>query len=78
MLSHFSPERYDHWRDRFLKHRRLTVILGAATPVPYVVVCMIAGAFKMRFSEFALLAIGFRVLRITTAAYVVLLFQQSI
>ncbi len=77
-LHYISAEKYKHWRSIFIRHRRILLILGALTPVPYVIICMIAGIFRVRVSEFILLSIGARIVRIIGIAYAVLLFQGTI
>ena len=77
-LHFISEEKYKKWRRVFIRHRRLTMSLGALTPVPYVTVCIISGIFKVRFWEFVLFSIGARMIRIAGAAYIVLLFQEAI
>lgn len=77
-LAYTSKEKYDRWRRVFIRHRRITMSLAALTPVPYVTVCVIAGTFKVRLWEFLVFTIGARVIRIVSAAYIVLLFQGRI
>lgn len=70
-----SDEKFDHWKRLFIRHRRITLVLGALTPVPYVTVCALAGIFKVRLWEFLIFSIAARLLRVALVAYVVLLFQ---
>lgn len=76
--AYISEEKYKRWRRVFIRYRRITLLLGALTPVPYVTVCVIAGVFRVRLWEFILFAIGGRVLRIITALYIGLMFQEII
>ena len=73
-----TPEKYKHYRTVFNRHRRITMLLGALTPVPYVVVCLTAGIFRVRLWEFVLFALGGRVIRIIGALYIALLFKEVI
>lgn len=77
-LHYISQKKYQRWRRVFIRHRRLTMALGALTPVPYVTVCLIAGVFRVRLWEFILFTIGARIIRIITALYIALLFQGVI
>lgn len=70
-----SDEKFDHWKRIFIRHRRITLALGALTPVPYVTVCVLAGIFKVRPWEFLAFAIIPRFIRIAFVGYAVLLFQ---
>lgn len=77
-LHFVKEEKYKHWRKAFLRHRRITMALGALTPVPYVTVCMISGIFKVRLWEYVVFNLGARMIRIASVAYIVLLFQRAI
>lgn len=77
-LNYISKAKYEKWRRFFIRRRKIVLVLGALTPVPYVTVCLIAGVFKVHVSEFILLAIGARIVRIIGAAYAVLLFQGAV
>lgn len=77
-LQYMSRQKYDKWKRLFMRHRRITMSLGALTPVPYVVVCVISGVFKTRLWEYLIFAVGARFIRIAGAAYIVLLFQGRI
>jgi len=77
-LHYVSPKKYKHYKRIFIRHRRITMLLGALTPVPYVIVCLIAGVFRVRLWEFILFTIGARIIRIITALYIALLFQGVI
>jgi uncharacterized membrane protein YdjX (TVP38/TMEM64 family) len=46
--------------------------------VPYEVVCLVAGAFKVRLREYLIFTVGARFIRIVGAAYIVMLFQGTI
>ena len=74
-LHYISPKKYKRWRRVFIRHRRITMVVGALTPVPYVIVCLTAGVFRVRAWEFIAFAISARIVRIIGALYVVLLFQ---
>lgn len=76
-LHYVSKEDYKKWKALFIRHRRLTMVLGALTPVPYVIVCLIAGTFKVRLWEYFVFTIGARFVRISGAAYIVVLFQHA-
>jgi|GEM_PF-1987851 len=71
----FTVERYERWQRVFLRNRRVTMVLAALTPVPYVTCCLIAGIFKMRTWEYFVFTILPRALRIVTAAYIALLLK---
>ena len=77
-LHYTTREKYDRWRRVFIRHRRITMSLGALTPVPYVTVCLISGVFRVKLWEFMVFTIGARFIRIIGAAYIVLLFQGVI
>ncbi|MBU1017554.1 VTT domain-containing protein [Patescibacteria group bacterium] len=74
-LHYISPKKYKKWRQIFIRYRRITLVLGALTPVPYVTVCLIAGVFRVKPSEFIALTIGARIVRILGVLYIVLLFK---
>lgn len=73
----FSHRKFERWRRIFLKHRRITMMLGALTPVPYEVVCILSGAFRVKLWEYMVFTVGARFLRISTAGYIVLLLENS-
>ena len=77
-LHFVNEEKYKHWRKIFHRHRRITMVLSALTPVPYVTVCVISGIFRVRLWEYAIFILGARMIRIAGAAYIVLLFQSVI
>jgi membrane protein YqaA with SNARE-associated domain len=77
-LSLTTPGRFERWRTVFLRHRRITLTLGALTPVPYVTICLLGGVFRVRMEEFVLFAVCARFLRIAGATYVALLFQGAV
>lgn len=77
-LHFIKEEKYKHWRQAFLRHRRITMALGALTPVPYVTVCVISGIFRVRLWEYVVFTLGARMIRIAGAVYIVLLFQRVI
>jgi len=77
-LSLTTPARFDRWRTVFLRHRRITLTLGALTPVPYVTLCLLGGVFRVRLLEFVLFGVCARFLRIAGATYVALLFQEAL
>lgn len=70
-----TQRKFEKWQRLFIRHRRISMLLGALTPVPYEVVCILAGIFKVRLTEYIIFTIGGRFIRITGAAYIVLLFQ---
>ncbi len=74
-LHYISPKKYKKWRRVFNRHRRITMILGALTPVPYVIVCLIAGVFRVQPWEFITFTISARIVRILGALYIALLFK---
>jgi membrane protein YqaA with SNARE-associated domain len=73
----FTVERFDRWQRIFLRNRRITMLLAALTPVPYVTCCVLAGIFKMRPWEYLVFTILPRVFRIVTAAYIALLLKGA-
>lgn len=76
---HFtSKENFTYWKHKFSRHRRLTLVLGALTPVPYVTICLIGGVFRMRAWEFIVFAVGARIVRVALAAFVILLFKGTL
>jgi len=77
-LSLTTPARFERWRRVFLRHRRITLTLGALTPVPYVTLCLLGGVFRVGLGEFVLFAVCARFLRIVGATYVVLLFRGGV
>lgn len=77
-LFDLSDKDFKSWKKKFSKHRRITMLLGSLTPVPYVIVCLVSGVFKVALWEFATFAIGARFLRIAGAAYIALLFKQAV
>ena len=76
-LRYISPSKYDKSKTLFTRHRQLTLVLGALSPIPYEVTCIIGGIFRMRLWEFMIFAMGARTIRIVGAAYILLLFQRS-
>lgn len=74
-LHYISPKKYRRWKRVFIRHRRITLVLGALTPVPYVIVCLIAGVFRVQPWEFISFAISARIVRILGVLYIVLLFK---
>ena len=74
-LHYVSPRKYKYYKKIFNRHRRITMVLGALTPVPYVIVCLIAGVFRVKPSEFTTFAISARIVRILGALYIALLFK---
>lgn len=77
-LSFTSPERFARWKKVFLRHRRITLTLGALTPVPYVTICLLGGVFRVPVVEFIIFAICARFIRIAGTAYVLLLFKGTL
>ncbi|MBN2096201.1 DedA family protein [Candidatus Peregrinibacteria bacterium] len=75
VLHYASPKKYKKWRRVFIRYRRITMSLGALTPVPYVTVCLLAGVFRVKPWEFIAFTISARIVRILGALYIVLLFQ---
>ena len=74
----FTVERFERWQRVFLRNRRITMVLAALTPVPYVTCCLIAGIFKMRPWEYVVFTIVPRIFRIVTAAYIALLLSGAL
>lgn len=74
-LHYISPKKYKHYKKIFNRHRRITMVLGALTPVPYVIVCLIAGVFRVKPIEFTTFAISARIVRILGVLYIILLFK---
>ena len=73
-----SDARFERWKRMFLRNRRITLALGALTPIPYVTVCVLAGIFHVKLWEYILFAIGARLVRIAFVAYAVLLFTGAL
>lgn len=52
-----KPHHYKQAHDLFEKHGFWAVLIGAITPVPFNVVCWLAGVFRMPFAYFVLSAV---------------------
>jgi membrane protein YqaA with SNARE-associated domain len=52
-----------------VKHGRLTMLIAALTPLPYVIFCWIAGIFKLPRSDFIFYGMFARILRFIGVAY---------
>jgi membrane protein YqaA with SNARE-associated domain len=70
-----TPDRFARWRRAFLRHRRITLALGALTPVPYVTLCLLGGVFRVALWELLVFAVCARICRIGATGYILLLFQ---
>ncbi len=66
----YGKKKYTHWKKKFRKYSKITLVLGAWTPAPYEITCWAAGTFGMKKLDFFLYGIISRTLQLSTIAYI--------
>ncbi len=56
-------KQYQKWKQLFEKHGKMSLLIGAITPIPYVPFCWFSGIFRMKIIDFVIFGILPRVLR---------------
>jgi membrane protein YqaA with SNARE-associated domain len=69
LVDSYGQEKYKKWEKIYMKHGRLTMLIAALTPLPYVIFCWIAGIFKLDKFDFLFYGIIARILRFIGVAY---------
>lgn len=62
-IRFIGKKKYDQAHELFLNHGTLAVVVAALTPVPFNVVCWVAGIFRMPFKPFILTVLLARIPR---------------